>query len=58
MNQKIRTAQLQKVPYMLVVGDREAEAGAVAVRQRDGEDLGAMPVEEFVARLSNEVNAD
>jgi threonyl-tRNA synthetase len=58
MNQKIRTAQLQKVPYMLVVGDREAEAGAVAVRQRDGGDLGAMPVEEFVARLSNEVNAD
>jgi threonyl-tRNA synthetase len=51
MNQKIRTAQLQKVPYMLVVGDREAEAGAVAVRQRDGGDLGAMPVDEFVQLL-------
>ena len=47
MNQKIRTAQLQKVPYMLVVGDREMEAGAVAVRRRDGENLGAMPVGEF-----------
>ena len=56
MNQKIRTAQLQKVPYMLVVGDREAEAGAVAVRQRDGEDLGAMPVEDFVKRLEGEAS--
>jgi threonyl-tRNA synthetase len=54
MNQKIRTAQLQKVPYMLVVGDREAEAGAVAVRSRDGGDLGAMPLAEFVARLKQE----
>ena len=51
MNQKIRTAQLQKVPYMLVVGDREMEAGAVAVRRRDGENLGAMPVGEFVEML-------
>ena len=54
MNQKIRTAQLQKVPYMLVVGDREAEAGAVAVRQRDGGDLGAMPVSEFLELLGRE----
>ena len=54
MNQKIRTAQLQKIPYMLVVGDREMEAGAVAVRQRDGEDLGAMPLAEFSERLRQE----
>jgi threonyl-tRNA synthetase len=54
MNQKIRTAQLQKVPYMLVVGDREAEAGAVAVRSRDAGDLGAMPTAEFAARLKQE----
>ena len=54
MNQKIRTAQLQKVPYMLVVGDREAEAGAVAVRTRDAGDLGAMPLTEFVALLGRE----
>ncbi len=54
MNQKIRTAQLQKVPYMLVVGDREAEAGAVAVRQRDGEDLGAMPVAGFLELLGQD----
>jgi len=54
MNQKIRTAQMQKVPYMLVVGDREQEAGAVAVRQRDGEDLGAMPLDDFLTRLGEE----
>ena len=47
---KIREAQVQKIPYMLVVGPREAEAGAVAVRLRTGEDLGAMPVEEFLER--------
>jgi len=41
---------LQKVPYMLVVGGREQEAGAVAVRRRSGEDLGAMPVAGFAAR--------
>ena len=54
MNQKIRTAQLQKVPYMLVVGDREAEVGAVAVRSRDGGDLGAMPLSEFLELLGKE----
>jgi len=54
MNQKIRTAQMQKVPYMLVVGDREQEAGAVAVRHRDGEDLGAIPLDDFLARLGEE----
>jgi threonyl-tRNA synthetase len=48
MQAKIRNAQLQKVPYMLVVGKREAEAGAVAVRLRSGEDLGAMPVQQFL----------
>ena len=47
MNAKIRTAQLQKVPYMLIVGDREVENGAVAVRTRNNEDLGAIPLDEF-----------
>ena len=55
MNAKIRHAQLQKIPYMLVVGDREREADAVAVRTRAGEDLGSMPVFQFVARLRDEV---
>ena len=47
MNAKIRDAQMQKVPYMLVVGDREAEEGTVAVRVRSGENLGSMPVDAF-----------
>jgi threonyl-tRNA synthetase len=49
MNKKIRNAQLQKIPYMLVVGDREAEEETVAVRTRDEEDRGAMPLAEFKA---------
>src|SRR5215216_6851097 len=48
MQAKIRNAQLQKVPYMLVVGKREVEQDAVAVRLRSGEDLGAMPVDRFI----------
>jgi threonyl-tRNA synthetase len=55
MQAKIRDAQLQKVPYMLVVGDREAEAGAAAVRLRSGEDLGAMKVAALIARMQREV---
>ena len=54
MGQKIRQAQMQKVPYMLVVGDREQEANAVAVRHRDGEDLGPMPLEDFLIKLGEE----
>jgi len=49
VNLKIREAQLQKVPYMLVVGDREAEAGTVSVRHRKHADMGAKPVDEFIA---------
>ncbi len=52
---KIREHTLQRVPYLLVIGDREMENGAVAVRKRDGEDLGAMPVEEFVSRLQDDL---
>jgi threonyl-tRNA synthetase len=49
MQAKIRDAQLQKIPYMLVIGDREAEDNAIAVRLRSGEDLGALPVADFAA---------
>jgi threonyl-tRNA synthetase len=48
MQAKIREAQLQKIPYMLVVGKREAADDAVAVRLRNGRDLGAMPVDDFL----------
>jgi threonyl-tRNA synthetase len=51
VNLKIREAQLQKVPYMLVVGDREAEAGAVAVRHRKQGDLGAKPLDQFIEEV-------
>ncbi len=57
MNLKIRNAQMMKIPYMLVVGDREMEAGAVAVRQRDGEDLGAMKLAVFLERLKQEAKS-
>ena len=56
MQAKIRRAQLQKVPYMLVIGGKEQEAGAVAVRLRNGEDLGAMPVDAFIARVRAEID--
>ena len=56
MNLKIRQAQLQKTPYMLVVGDRETEAGAAAVRTRDDGDLGALPMVEVVERLVAELD--
>jgi threonyl-tRNA synthetase len=55
MQAKIRDAQLQKIPYMLIVGDREKEAGAVAVRHRDGSDLGALPLFQVIDRLKDEI---
>lgn len=55
MNAKIRDAQNQKIPYMLIVGDREAEAGEVSVRLRTEEDLGAMPLAAFVAQAQEAV---
>src|SRR5713101_4948092 len=54
---KIRDAQLQKVPYMLVVGGKEAEAGTVAVRHRSKGDLGPQPLAEFLAALRKEVES-
>ncbi len=54
---KIREAQLQKIPYMLVVGDKEAEAGSVAVRERAGGDRGSVEVSEFINALLGEIAA-
>src|SRR5207302_19769 len=51
----VREHSLQKLPYQLVVGDKEMQAGTVAVRTRGGEDLGAMPLDVIVARLESEV---
>ena len=52
---KIREAQLEKVPYMLVVGDKDIENGAVSVRDRRDGDIGSMPVEEFIEKICKEV---
>jgi threonyl-tRNA synthetase len=54
---KIREHSLQKLPYQLVVGDKEKQAGTVAVRTRSGEDLGAMSLAAFTERLKNEASA-
>ena len=51
---KIREHTLQRVPYLLVVGDREKENGLVAVRTRAGEDLGSMSLADFLAHVANE----
>ncbi|MCL4140736.1 UNVERIFIED_CONTAM: hypothetical protein GTU68_024980 [Idotea baltica] len=52
---KIREHSLQKLPYILVVGDKEMQAGNVAVRTRKGEDLGSMPIEAFVERIKTDI---
>ena len=54
---KIREHSLQKLPYLLVAGEREMQSGQVAVRTRKGEDLGSMPVQAFIALLQGEVEA-
>ena len=53
---KIREAQLQKIPYMLVLGDKEKEAGTVGVRSRKDGDIGAMEIDEFIAKVVEEID--
>lgn len=53
---KIRNAQNEKVPYMLIVGDKEQEAGKVAIRQRDGKDLGQINLSEFIKNIKNNID--
>lgn len=57
LNKRIRQAQTQKVPYMLIAGDREVEEGTVAIRQRSGEQLGPLPLAEAIARIGAETSA-
>jgi threonyl-tRNA synthetase len=56
MQAKIRNAQLQKIPYMLIIGKREVESNSVSVRQRDEQDLGAMPFIEFLAKVKEQIS--
>ena len=51
---KIREAQLEKLPYMLIIGDKEKEEGTVSVRMREKGDIGSMPLSEFAARVKKE----
>ncbi len=55
MGYRIREAQLEKIPYMLIIGDKEVESGTVSVRQRGGVDLGSMTIDEFIAMADMEV---
>jgi threonyl-tRNA synthetase len=52
---KIREHSMQKLPYLIVIGDKEMAAGAVAVRARGGQDLGAMPLEAFIERITSDI---
>lgn len=54
---KIREAQMQRIPYMLIIGDKEVEQNVVAVRSRDKGDLGTMPLEAFMEKIQEEVNS-
>jgi threonyl-tRNA synthetase len=56
LGKRIRDAQLQKVPYMIVIGDKEVESRVVAVRERSKGDLGSMSLEEFKAICQTEFN--
>ena len=53
---KIREAQMQKIPYMLIIGEKEAESGTVSVRSRQGGDLGSMPVEAFISMIREAID--
>ena len=53
---KIREAQLQKIPYMLVLGDKEKAAGTVGVRSRKDGNIGAMDIDEFIAKVVEEID--
>ena len=57
MNAKIRHAQLNKVPFMLVVGDKEIDSDSVSVRLRDGQDIGPKPVSEVMGLIQEAINS-
>jgi len=57
IDKKIRDAQLQKIPYMLIVGNREVESETVAVRRRDQKDLGPVKVDKFIKNIFEEIES-
>jgi threonyl-tRNA synthetase len=57
LSAKIRRSQLQKIPYMAIVGDKEEKSQSVALRLRTGEDVGEVPVEKFAKRVDDNIRA-
>ena len=57
MNLKIRNAQLQKIPYMLIVGDKELEQETASVRLRSGTDMGAMPLSDLISHMDQDLES-
>ena len=57
MQAKIRDAQIQKIPYMLIVGDREEKAGTVSERGRSGKDYGQIKIDEFITNITKEIDS-
>ncbi|MED9996338.1 MAG: His/Gly/Thr/Pro-type tRNA ligase C-terminal domain-containing protein, partial [Paludibacteraceae bacterium] len=57
IGRKIRDNELKRIPYMVIVGEKEAENNQVSVRRQGAGDMGSMSVEEFAAHINNEVNA-
>jgi threonyl-tRNA synthetase len=55
MQNKIRTATGEKIPYMIIIGGREVENNTVSIRQRDGQDLGTMPLSDFIKKIKNQI---
>ncbi len=56
LGKKIREAEMQKIPYLLIIGDKEIAANAVGVRQRGKGDLGSMPVDVFIEKVKEEID--
>ncbi len=57
VGKKIREAEMEKVPYMLIVGEKEVEAKSVAVRARNQKDLGVMKLDKFIGKISDEIQS-
>ena len=56
MQNKIRNAAGEKIPYMIIVGGREAENNTISVRQRDGQDIGVLQLDEFLEKITDQIS--
>jgi threonyl-tRNA synthetase len=58
MQTKIRKSQLAKIPYMLIIGEKEIKTNSVSLRNRDGQELGLIRIDEFIDKLNSEINIE